>query len=73
MLWQADDDRNVDPSQTIGLIPLLRARHIYFELVMVPDDMHEVAIHSCMLNMYEHVDSFGSASSGKSRTPPVGR
>ena len=58
MLWQADDDRNVDPSQTIGLIPLLRARHIYFELVMVPDDMHEVAIHSRMLDMYGHVDSF---------------
>jgi dipeptidyl-peptidase-4 len=73
MLWQADDDRNVDPSQTIGLIPLLRARHIYFELVMVPDDMHEVAIHSRMLNMYEHVDSFLKRFVWEKQTPPVGR
>jgi hypothetical protein len=40
-LWQGDDDRNLDASQTIGLIPLLRARNIYFELLVVPDDMHE--------------------------------
>jgi dipeptidyl aminopeptidase/acylaminoacyl peptidase len=73
MLWQADDDRNVDPSQTIGLIPLLRARHIYFELVMVPDDMHEVAVHSRMLDMYGHVGDFLRRFVWEKQSPPVGR
>ncbi|NBW66947.1 S9 family peptidase, partial [bacterium] len=35
-LVHGDDDRNVDFSQTVGLVQLLRARGIYHELVVVP-------------------------------------
>ena len=70
LLWQADDDRNLDASQTIGLIPLLRARDIYFELVMVPDDLHEVAIHTRMIDMYAHVGDFLRRFVWEKQVPP---
>lgn len=69
-LWQGDDDRNLDASQTIGLIPLLRARNIYFELLMVPDDMHEAALHRRMLDMYEHTADFLRRFVWEKQTPP---
>ena len=40
-LVHGDDDRNVDFGQTIGLVNLLRAHNIYYELTVVPDDVHE--------------------------------
>jgi dipeptidyl aminopeptidase/acylaminoacyl peptidase len=40
-LVHGDDDRNVAFTQTIGLVQLLRARGIYHELIVIPDDTHE--------------------------------
>ncbi len=70
LLWQGDDDRNLDASQTMGLIPLLRARNIYFELLMVPDDMHEAAVHRRMLDMYERTADFLHRFVWLKQTPP---
>src|SRR4029450_9510835 len=36
-----DDDRNVQFSQTPGLVQLLRAHDVYHELIVYPDDTHE--------------------------------
>jgi len=72
-LWQGDDDRNLDASQTIGLIPLLRARNIYFELLVVPDDMHEAALHRHVLDMYEHTADFLHRFVWEKQTPPSRR
>jgi len=69
-LWQGDDDRNLDASQTIGLIPLLRARNIYFELLVVPDDMHEAALHRRVLEMYERTADFLHRFVWEKQTPP---
>ena len=44
LIWHNDDDRNVDFSQTIGLVDLLRARNVYFELIVNPDDTHETLL-----------------------------
>ena len=44
-LVHGDDDRNVDFAQTVGLVQLLRARNIYHELIVVPDDLHESMLH----------------------------
>jgi dipeptidyl-peptidase-4 len=52
-LVHGDDDRNVDFSQTIGLVQLLRARNIYYELTVVPDNVHESLIHK------DWIDTFG--------------
>jgi len=58
LVWANDDDRNVDFSQTIGLVDLLRAHNVYFELMVNPDDTHETLMHSRWLELYSHMDSF---------------
>ena len=58
LVWQNDDDRNVEFSQTIGLVDLLRAHNIYYELIVNPDDTHETLIHSRWLYVFGRMDSF---------------
>jgi dipeptidyl aminopeptidase/acylaminoacyl peptidase len=58
LVWANDDDRNVDFSQTIGLVALLRAHNVYYELMVNPDDTHETLMHSRWLELYAHMDSF---------------
>jgi dipeptidyl aminopeptidase/acylaminoacyl peptidase len=72
LIWHNDDDRNVEFSQTIGLVDLLRARNVYYELIVNPDDTHETLLHSRWLYVFDRMDKFfgrflrgESASSGK--------
>jgi dipeptidyl-peptidase-4 len=58
LVWANDDDRNVEFSQTIGLVELLRAHNVYYELMVNPDDTHETLIHHRWLELYAHMDSF---------------
>jgi dipeptidyl-peptidase-4 len=58
LIWQNDDDRNVDFSQTIGLVDLLRARNVYFELMVNPDDTHETLLHRRWLTIYARMQTF---------------
>jgi dipeptidyl aminopeptidase/acylaminoacyl peptidase len=58
LIWQNDDDRNVEFSQTIGLVDLLRARNVYYELIVNPDDTHETLIHSRWLYVFGRMDTF---------------
>jgi dipeptidyl-peptidase-4 len=58
LLWHNDDDRNVDFSQTIGLVDLLRARNVYYELIVNPDDTHETLLHRRWLETYARMDTF---------------
>jgi len=44
LLIQGDDDRNVAFSQTTGLVQLLRARNIYHELIVFPDEVHDFLV-----------------------------
>lgn len=45
LLVQGDDDRNVEFSQTVGLVQLLRAHNIPHEMIIIPDDTHESLIY----------------------------
>jgi len=58
LIWHNDDDRNVDFSQTIGLVELLRARNVYYELIVNPDDTHETLLHRRWLETYARMDVF---------------
>jgi dipeptidyl aminopeptidase/acylaminoacyl peptidase len=58
MLVHGDDDRNVEFSQTVGLVQLLRARGIYHELIVIPDDTHESMLHSRWLYTWERMGDF---------------
>ena len=57
-LVHGDDDRNVDFAQTVGLVQLLRARNIYHELIVVPDDLHESMIHRNWIDTFDRMGVF---------------
>ena len=57
-LVHGDDDRNVDFAQTIGLVQLLRARGIYHELIVVPDDLHESMLHKNWIDTFDRMGTF---------------
>jgi dipeptidyl aminopeptidase/acylaminoacyl peptidase len=57
-LLQGDDDRNVDFSQMIGLVDLLRAHNVYYELTVIPDDQHESMIHSNWVTTFDKMGDF---------------
>jgi dipeptidyl aminopeptidase/acylaminoacyl peptidase len=70
-LVQGDDDRNVDFSQMIGLVDLLRARNVYYELTVFPDDTHESLIHSRWLEVWNHSTDFLHRFVWDRKTPPA--
>src|SRR5207237_5553208 len=69
-LVQGDDDRNVDFSQTIGLVQELRARGIYYELKVIPDDVHESLIHSRWIETWNQMGDFLHRFVWEKQTPP---
>ena len=57
-LIQGDDDRNVAFSQMVGLVQLLRAHNIYYELTVIPDDLHESMVHARWLDTWNRMGDF---------------
>ena len=57
-LVQGDDDRNVAFQQMTGLVQLLRQRDVYFELTVLPDDVHESLIHARWLRTLNGMSDF---------------
>jgi len=45
-LVQGGEDRNVAFTQMMGLVHLLRQRNVYYDLTIIPDDLHETMIHA---------------------------
>jgi len=58
LLVYGDDDRNVNFAQTVGLVQLLRARNVYHELIVFPDDIHETLLHSRWLYTFDRMEAF---------------
>jgi dipeptidyl aminopeptidase/acylaminoacyl peptidase len=58
LLIHGDDDRNVNFAQTVGLVQLLRARNVYHELIVFPDDVHETLLHSRWLYTFDRMETF---------------
>jgi dipeptidyl aminopeptidase/acylaminoacyl peptidase len=57
-LVHGDDDRNVDFAQTVGLVSLLRARNVYYELMVMPDDLHESWYHENWIVTFNRMGDF---------------
>ena len=53
-----DDDRNVDFAQTVGLVQLLRAHNVYYELTVIPDDTHESLLHARWVDTFNRMGDF---------------
>lgn len=58
MLIHGDDDRNVAFQQTTGLVQLLRARNVEYELIVFPDDTHESMLHSRWIHTLDRMEKF---------------
>jgi dipeptidyl aminopeptidase/acylaminoacyl peptidase len=58
LLMHGDDDRNVDFSQTVGLVQLLRAHEVPFELIVFPDDVHDSLLYDRWLIAFDATDDF---------------
>ncbi len=58
LLVHGDDDRNVAFTQTSGLVQLLRARNVYHEVIVFPDDVHESLIHKRWLHTFDRMEQF---------------
>jgi fermentation-respiration switch protein FrsA (DUF1100 family) len=41
LLIHGDDDRNVAFSETVNLVRALRAQGVYFEQLIIPDEIHD--------------------------------
>lgn len=57
-LVHGDDDRNVEFSQTVGLVSLLRAKGVYYDLTVIPDDVHESLLHSRWIDIFGRSSDF---------------
>ncbi len=69
-LVHGDDDRNVSFSQTVGLVQLLRARNIYHELVVIPDDLHESMLHKNWVYTFDRMGQFLKRFVWNKEAPP---
>ena len=58
LLVHGDDDRNVPFGQTVGLVQLLRAKGVYYELIVFPDDVHDSLLYDRWLLSFNAADDF---------------
>ena len=58
LIIQGDDDRNVYFAQTVGLVSLLRAHNVEYELIVQPDDVHDSLIHGRWLHWLGRMEEF---------------
>jgi dipeptidyl aminopeptidase/acylaminoacyl peptidase len=58
LIWHGDDDRNVQFSQTTGLVQLLRGHNVPFELMVLTDDTHETMLYSRWQTTYAKIEDF---------------
>jgi dipeptidyl aminopeptidase/acylaminoacyl peptidase len=58
LLIHGDDDRNVPFSQTVGLVQLLRAHDVEYELIVFPDDVHDSLLFRRWIETFEASDDF---------------
>lgn len=58
LLIHGDDDRNVDFSQTVNLVRILRRYEVPFEELTFPDEVHEFLVHAHWLRAYAATATF---------------
>lgn len=60
LLIHGDDDRNVNFSETVTLVEALRRQGVYFEQLIIPDEIHGFLRHTSWLRAYHaEADFFG--------------
>jgi dipeptidyl aminopeptidase/acylaminoacyl peptidase len=58
LLIHGDDDRNVDFGQTVELVAALRRQNVYFEQLILPDEIHGFLRHQSWVRAYQAAVDF---------------
>jgi dipeptidyl aminopeptidase/acylaminoacyl peptidase len=58
LLIHGDDDRNVNFSETVNLVAALRRQNVYFEQLILPDEIHGFLRHGSWLRAYRATADF---------------
>ena len=58
LLIHGDDDRNVEFAQTVNLVRRLRANGVYFEEIIMPDEIHDFLLHRDWVRAYHATSDF---------------
>ena len=58
LVVQADDDRNVPLQQSVELIQDLRLHHIDHEVIMMPNEIHDLAHYSSWIALFKATDAY---------------
>jgi dipeptidyl aminopeptidase/acylaminoacyl peptidase len=58
LVVQADDDRNVPAQQAAELIEGLRAHHVDHEVVVIPNEIHDLAHYSSWMSLFRAADGY---------------
>jgi dipeptidyl aminopeptidase/acylaminoacyl peptidase len=58
LLIHGDDDRNVNFSETVNLVTALRQQGVYFEQLILPDEIHGFLRHGSWLKAYRATADF---------------
>jgi dipeptidyl aminopeptidase/acylaminoacyl peptidase len=73
LLVQADDDRVVPPQQTAELIEGLRSHHIEHEVIMIPNEIHDMARYSSWMMLFNAADAYFDRQLDRQRARSAGR
>jgi dipeptidyl aminopeptidase/acylaminoacyl peptidase len=58
LVVQADDDRNVPPQQSTQLIQDLRAHHVPFDQILLPNEVHDLTRYASWLALFRATDAY---------------
>jgi dipeptidyl aminopeptidase/acylaminoacyl peptidase len=58
LLIHGDDDRNVAFAQSVVLVEALRRRHVEFEQLILPNEIHEFLLHRSWVTAYQAAADF---------------
>jgi dipeptidyl aminopeptidase/acylaminoacyl peptidase len=58
LIVQADDDRSVPSTQANELIAALRQRHLEHETLIIPNEIHDLILHTSWLTLFRATDDY---------------
>jgi dipeptidyl aminopeptidase/acylaminoacyl peptidase len=67
---QADNDGVVPSQQTAELIEGLRSRNIDHEVIMIPNEIHDMARYSSWMRLFNAADVYFDRQLNKRSAPP---
>ena len=58
LIVQADDDRSVPSTQANELVAALRPRHVEYETLIIPNEIHDLILHTSWLTLFHATDDY---------------